>query len=45
MKKIIISLFSVLFITSAYAGISDENKKKTIECAGIYYSNSMIPQG
>ena len=25
--------------------MSDENKKKTIECAGIYYSNSMIPQG
>ena len=45
MKKIIITLFSVLFITSAYAGMSDENKKKTIECAGIYYSNSMIPQG
>ena len=45
MKKIIITLFSVLFVTSAYAGMSDENKKKTIECAGIYYSNSMIPQG
>ena len=45
MKKIIITLFSALFVTSAYAGMSDENKKKTIECAGIYYSNSMIPQG
>ena len=45
MKKIIITLFSLLFITSAYAGMSDENKKKTIKCAGIYYSNSMIPQG
>ena len=45
MKKIIITLFSILFITSANAGMSDENIKKTIECAGIYFSNSMIPQG
>ena len=45
MKKIIITLFSVLYITLTYAGMSDENREKTIECAGIYYSNSMIPQG
>ncbi len=45
MKKIIITLFGILFVTSAYAGMSDSDKKKTIECAGIYYSNSMIPQG
>ena len=45
MKKIIITLFSILFVTSTYAGMSDGDKKKTIECAGIYYSNSMIPQG
>ena len=44
MKKII-TLISILFLTSAYAGMSDDNKKKTIECAGIYYANSMIPQG
>ena len=44
MKKIIITLFSILFVTSAYAGMSDDDKKKTIECAGIYYANSMIPQ-
>ena len=43
MKKII-TLFSILFLTSAYAGMSDDDKKKTIECAGIYYANSMIPQ-
>ena len=43
MKKII-TLISILFLTSAYAGMSDEDKKKTIECAGIYYANSMIPQ-
>ena len=44
MKKIIITLFGILFVTSAYAGMSDGDKKKTIECAGIYYANSMIPQ-
>ena len=44
MKKILINFFGLLFITSAYAGMSDDDKKKTIECAGIYYANSMIPQ-
>ena len=43
MKKII-TLISILFVTSAYAGMKDDDKKKTIECAGIYYANSMIPQ-
>ena len=43
MKKII-TLISILFLTSAYAGMSNDDKKKTIECAGIYYANSMIPQ-
>ena len=45
MKKIIVTFLSFLFLTSAYAGMSDGDKKKTIECAGIYYANSMIPQG
>ena len=44
MKKITITLLSILFLTSTYAGMSDDDKKKTIECAGIYYANSMIPQ-
>ena len=44
MKKII-TLISILFITSAYADMSEDDKKKTVECAGIYYANSMIPQG
>ena len=43
MKKII-TLISILFITSAYADMSEDDKKKTVECAGIYYANSMIPQ-
>ena len=45
MKKLILTLISILFLTSAYAGMSDENKERAIKCAGIYYSNSMIPQG
>ena len=43
MKKII-TLISILFLTSAFADMSDSDKKKTINCAGIYYANSMIPQ-
>ena len=45
MKKLILTLISILLLTSAYAGMSDENKERVIKCAGIYYSNSMIPQG
>ena len=45
MKKLILTLISILLLTSAYAGMSDDNKKRTIKCTGIYYSNSMIPQG
>ena len=48
MKKIFITLL-VLFFTIinsvTFAGISDGDKSKTIECTGIYYANSMIPQG
>ena len=29
----------------AFAGMSGGDKSKTIECTGIYYANSMIPQG
>ena len=40
----ILSLF-VLINFSASAGMSDNDKSKLIECTGIYYANSMIPQG
>ena len=40
----IISLF-ILINFSASAGMSDNDKSKSIECTGIYYANSMIPQG
>ena len=39
--------FSFIFFTSAYAAgnLSDKDKETTLECAGLYYANSMIPQG
>jgi len=37
--------FFLLINFSASAGMSDSDKSKTIECTGIYYANSMIPQG
>ena len=46
MKKIctIVSLF--LFTTlNATEHLNDKNKKATLECDGLYYANSMIPQG
>jgi|TARA_B100001093_G_scaffold389175_1_gene375370 hypothetical protein len=43
MKKIILIL--MFFCSFAFADISDNDKSKSIECTGIYYANSMIPQG
>ena len=43
MKKLI--LIFVFFYSFAFAGMSDNDKSKSIECTGIYYANSMIPQG
>ena len=46
MKKIFI-YFLFLFgpiISFADVHLTEDQKKKTIECAGIYYANSMIPQ-
>ena len=40
----ILSLF-LLINFSASAVMSDSDKSKSIECTGIYYANSMIPQG
>ena len=46
MRKI---LFVMMFLTISNYSLADghlteDQKKKTIECAGIYYANSMIPQ-
>jgi len=46
MKKIYIILSLFLFTTlNATGHLSDKDKKATLECAGLYYANSMIPQG
>ena len=35
----------MFFCNFAFADMSDNDKSKSIECTGIYYANSMIPQG
>ena len=46
MKKIIIFVYLVLFTSVNAAGhLSDKDKKATLKCTGLYYANSMIPQG
>ena len=46
MKKFFIILFLTVF-SSAYAGghLSEKDKKAALKCTGLYYANSMIPQG
>ena len=46
MKKIILTLIFILMSSISFADghLTEDQKKKTIECAGIYYANSMIPQ-
>ena len=45
MKKILAVLFFTIITSVTFAGMNDNDKSKTIECTGIYYANSMIPQG
>ena len=46
MKKICITISLLLFSALNAAGhLSDKDKKATLECTGLYYANSMIPQG
>ena len=46
MKKFCVAIYLLLFFTLNAAGhLSDKDKKATLECAGLYYANSMIPQG
>ena len=46
MKKFFIIIFLIAF-SSAYAAghLSEKDKKATLKCTGLYYANSMIPQG
>ena len=47
MKKKILTLLFIFFTFSTFADghLSKADKEKTIECTGVYYANSMIPQG
>ena len=47
MKKVFFTLVLVFCTSFVYADghLSKEDKEKTIACTGIYYANSMIPQG
>ncbi len=45
MRKIIITLLSVFFLTSAYADMSNSVKSKAWECSGIYMANYFLPSG
>ena len=46
MKKTF-TILSLIVVTSAYAAghMSLKDKEATLACAGLYYANSMIPQG
>ena len=46
MRKILLVLIFTLISSATFADghLTEDQKKKTIECAGIYYANSMIPQ-
>ena len=46
MKKIITFIYFILLTSVNATGLlSDKDKKATLKCAGLYYANSMIPQG
>ena len=46
MKKIITLVSLFLFSVANAAGhLSEKDKKATLKCTGLYYANSMIPQG
>ena len=45
MRKIIITLFSILFLTSAHADMSDSDKNRAWDCSGIYMANYFLPLG
>jgi len=45
MKNILIAFILASMSSITFAEMKDSDKSKTIECTGIYYANSMIPQG
>ena len=45
MKKILIFYLLLISTVSAAGHLSEKDKKATLKCTGLYYANSMIPQG
>ena len=45
MRKIIIALLSIFYLTCAYADMSDDDKNRAWECSGIYMANYFLPSG
>tara|TARA_B100000029_G_C17135066_1_gene800246 strand:- start:213 stop:593 length:381 start_codon:yes stop_codon:yes gene_type:complete len=47
MRKTLLYIFTFLYFGNVIAAghLSDKDKKATLKCAGLYYANSMIPQG
>ena len=47
MKKFLLTIFAFLYFGSAISAghLSDKDKEATLKCTGLYYANSMIPQG
>ncbi len=47
MRKYFLIFVSLFYASSAFASghLSSKDKKATLKCAGLYYANSMIPQG
>ena len=43
MKKIIILISTLFFVTPGYAGMSDSDKNRAWECSGIYMANYFLP--
>ena len=47
MKKIFLIIAVFLYTNSTLAAghLSEKDRKATLKCTGLYYANSMIPQG
>ena len=44
-EKILIIYLLLISTVSAAGHLSEKDKKATLKCTGLYYANSMIPQG
>ena len=47
MRKVLLAAFVFLYFGNVIAAghLSHKDKKATLKCTGLYYANSMIPQG